>query len=78
MGRLAVENASIWGTGTRLIESISMPGAWEKLLRYLVGAWFSGKPSQAAAEKGMAQMLEAIRTQNCTEDTALVKTLSGQ
>jgi hypothetical protein len=55
-----------------------MPDAWEKLFRYLVGAWFSGKPSRAAAEQGMAQMLEAIRTQNCKEDAVLAKTLAGQ
>ena len=61
-----------------VIESITMPDAWEKLFRYLVGAWFSGKPSRAAAEQGMAQMLEAIRTQNCTENAALAKALSGQ
>ncbi len=60
-----------------VIESITMPDAWEKLFRYLAGAWFSGKPSRAAAEQGMAQMLEAIRTQNCTENVALAKTLAG-
>ena len=61
-----------------VIEIITMPDAWEKLFRYLVGAWFSGKPSRAAAEQGMAQMLEAIGTQNCTENVALAKTLAGQ
>jgi len=64
--------------GHPVVESIAMPEAWEKLFRYLVGAWFSGKPSPAAAEQGMAQMLEAIRTQNCTENAALAKVLSGQ
>src|SRR5579862_2232261 len=48
--------------GHPVIESITMPDAWEKLFRYLVGAWFSGKPSTAAAQQGMAQMLQAIRT----------------
>jgi len=66
------------GNGHPVIESIALPDAWEKLFRYLVGAWFSGKPSQAAAEQGMAQMLEAIRTQNCTENTALAKVLAGR
>jgi endoglucanase len=64
--------------GHPVIESITMPDAWEKLFKYLVGAWFSGKPSRAAAEQAMAQMLEAIRTQNCTENVALAKTLAGQ
>ena len=64
--------------GHPAIESIAMPDSWEKLFRYLVGAWFSGKPSRAAAEQGMAQMLDAIRTQNCTENVALAKTLAGQ
>jgi hypothetical protein len=64
--------------GHPVIESIAMPDSWEKLFRYLVGAWFSGKPSRAAAEQGMAQMLGAIRTQNCTENLALAKTLAGQ
>lgn len=64
--------------GHPVIESIAMPDAWEKLFKYLVGAWFSGKPSLAAAQQGMAQMLEAIRTQNCTEDKALAKILAGR
>jgi hypothetical protein len=55
-----------------------MPDAWEKLFRYLVGAWFSGKPDGAAAEQGMAQMLQAIRTQNCTENTPLAKALAAR
>lgn len=59
------------------IETIAMPDAWEKLFRYLVGAWFSGKPDRAAAEQGMAQMLQAIRTQNCSENKLLVNALTG-
>jgi hypothetical protein len=55
-----------------------MPDAWEKLFRYLVGAWFSGKPDRATAEQGTTQMLEAIRTQNCIENTPLAKALTGR
>lgn len=64
--------------GHPVIESITMPDAWEKLFRYLVGPWFSGRPSTAAAHQGMAQMLQAIRTRNCTEDKALAKILASQ
>jgi endoglucanase len=70
--RIGLEN------GHPVIESIAMPDAWEKLFRYLVGAWFSGKPSRAAAEQGMAQMLDAIRTPNCTENVALARMLAGR
>ena len=66
------------GNGHPAVESIDLPDAWEKLFRYLVGAWFSGKPDRASAERGMAQMLEAIRTENCIENGLLAKALSAR
>lgn len=60
------------------IESIALPDAWEDLFKYLVGAWFAGKPSREKAEQGMSQMLQAIRTENCTEDRALLHALTGR
>ncbi|MFZ1205830.1 MAG: glycoside hydrolase family 5 protein [Candidatus Acidiferrales bacterium] len=67
-----------FGNNHPAIETITMPDAWEKLFRYLVGAWLSGKPDRAAAEQGMAQMLQAIRTQNCVENTPLAKALAAR
>jgi len=66
------------GNGHPVVEAIAMPEAWEKLFRYLVGAWFSGKPDRATAEQGMAQMLRAVRTGNCSENKLLVKALTGR
>ncbi|HTX15291.1 MAG TPA: cellulase family glycosylhydrolase [Candidatus Baltobacteraceae bacterium] len=66
------------GNNHPAVETIALPDAWESLFKYLVGAWFSGKPSPENARQAMAQMLEAIRTENCTENPALVKALTGR
>ncbi|MGB6430314.1 MAG: cellulase family glycosylhydrolase [Candidatus Acidiferrales bacterium] len=66
------------GNNHPVIETIAVPDAWEKLFKYLVGAWFSAKPAPSAAEQAMAQMLEAIRTPNCRENAALARSLAAQ
>jgi endoglucanase len=66
------------GNNHPVVEAMALPDAWEGLFKYLVGAWFSGKPSPESARQAMAQMLQAIRTENCTEDPALIKALTGR
>ena len=66
------------GNDHPVIETMALPEAWEKLFRYLVGAWLSGKPDRVIAERAMADMLRAIRTQDCSENKLLVKALTGR
>jgi len=70
--RIALDN------GHPVIETIVMPDSWDRLSRYLVGALFAGKPTQTQAEQGMSEMLQAVRSQNCKEDRALEKMLTGR
>jgi endoglucanase len=61
-----------------VIQTITPPDSWKKLADWLVGAWFSRRPTPAEAEKAMSEMLQAIQTPNCREDAALERTLSGK
>lgn len=61
-----------------VIETIEAPPAWGELAGYLVGRWLVRKPSQADAERAMAQMLVAVKTENCRTDQSLEKVLAGR
>ena len=60
-----------------VIETIEAPPAWRELAGYLVGRWLVRKPSQTEAERAMAQMLVAVKTENCRTDQSLEKVLAG-
>lgn len=66
------------GNGHPVIETIEPPRSWRQISGYLVGRMFARRPSVAEAERAMADMLEAIRTPNCREDTTLEQVLAGR
>jgi len=61
-----------------VIEAIQTPDAWQRIAGYLVGKWFTAKPSPAQAQAGMSAMLQAIPTAKCREDEQLVRVLAGR
>lgn len=60
-----------------VIETITPPESWQKLGKYAARGWFAAKPSAEEARKGMADMLRAIRTENCAHDAEIEKVLAG-
>jgi endoglucanase len=64
--------------GHPVVESIHLPDSWDRLSQYLDGALFQRRPTVAEAQQAMADMLLAVRTQECTEDTALAQVLGGR
>ncbi len=63
--------------GDPVIETIHVPASWKAIAPYLVGAWFSRRPARPEAELAMREMLQAIRSNNCSEDLMLEDALSG-
>ena len=61
-----------------VIETIAAPSSWRELGGYLVGRWLARKPSPAAAEQAMEDMLVAVRTENCRTDRSLESILAGK
>lgn len=66
------------GNGHPVIETIETPRAWRQISGYLVGRMFARRPAAAAAERGMADMLEAIRTRDCRENAELEQVIAGK
>jgi endoglucanase len=66
------------GNGAPVAETITTPMAWKDIADYLAGDPSAHKPSPQLAEQTMAEMLRAVRTHNCQEDTALIKVLAGR
>lgn len=64
--------------GDPAIETIHVPASWKAISGYLVGAWFSLRPARAEAELAMREMLQAIRSANCSEDVVLEGALAGR
>lgn len=62
--------------GDPAIETIHVPASWKAIAGYLVGAWFSHKPTRAETELAVREMLQAIRTANCSEDVVLEDALA--
>jgi endoglucanase len=63
--------------GNPAIETIHVPASWKAIAGYLVSAWFSRKPTRAETELAAKEMLQAIRSANCTEDEVLEDALAG-
>lgn len=61
-----------------VIQTIRMPESWNRLSRYLDDAVLARRPSRAQALQAMADMLQAIRSANCAEDSALAAVLAGR
>ncbi len=61
-----------------VIETITLPESWDKLSRYAARGVFAAKPSSADARAAMAEMLRAIRTENCFHDATIEKVLAGK
>ena len=65
------------GNSHPVAETIATPAAWNAISGYLVGRWFARKPPPDQAELAMSQMVRAVRTENCREDGALIRVLTG-
>lgn len=61
-----------------VIETVEAPPSWRELGGYLAGRWLVRKPAAAEAERAMADMLVAVRTENCLTDRALESALAGR
>ena len=65
------------GSGRPVIQTISTSSKWNSLADYLISAPFHKKPTREEALIAMNQMLQAIQTQNTTQNKILLRSLTG-